>query len=168
MKTESKFKLLKDGNEVTDDFMTAYSELYGFRPFIRDCFIPEEEASLTKGKINDFVEYFQISESQTAYNILNQFINLNKELKNEEWVDIMFDFKDNRFFAVYSDGALTSDSVCYYVEVKKTKITHAYFLEYDEFDFSGYSIVDPRGVQHIWDLDAMKFLIALENWYYEN
>jgi len=167
MKTESKFKLLKDGNEVTDDFMTAYHELYGLRPFVKDGFIPEDDASITRAKNSRLFGCQLLNESQIAYSILSEYMLLN-ELKNEEWVDILYSPKSDKFFAVYSDGSLTSDSVCYYVEVKRTRITSAHFFEPHKLDLSGYSIIDNRGVQHIWDLDEMKFLIALENWYYEN
>lgn len=64
-------------------------------------------------------KYLFFQEHQLAFNTLEKYhAELNyEEFEKEAWTDIMFDIDDKKFYAVYGEGSIMSDSDCIYVEV---------------------------------------------------
>lgn len=92
--------------------------------------IKMETLKTINGLINTTTDQFSNSyenlffqESQLAYNILEK---AGAEMKKEEfekeaWTDIMLDNSDpndRKFYAVYGEGSVTSNSNCIYIEIE--------------------------------------------------
>jgi hypothetical protein len=79
--------------------------------------------STTTDQFSNKYEYLFFLECQLAYNILEE---AGAEMKSEEfekeaWTDIMLDNSDpndRKFYAVYGEGSVTSNSDCIYIEVE--------------------------------------------------
>lgn len=77
----------------------------------------------TTNQFSNKYEYLFFQECQLAYNILKE---AGAEMKSEEfekeaWTDIMLDNSDpnnRKFFAVYGEGSVTSNSDCIYIAVE--------------------------------------------------
>lgn len=84
----------------------------------------ETIGEITHGKINqfsdDYVFLFYGSESDVAYNLLSEHIDLDMN-DPESWTDIMLDNSEpnnRKWFAVWAGGPKTSDADCIYIEIE--------------------------------------------------
>lgn len=68
-----------------------------------------------------------------AYELLNQVTDLPEYFENEQWADIMFDRQGN-VYAIFADGALTSDSPAMYIEIEQEDCPEAFDAMYSKFD----------------------------------
>ena len=79
--------------------------------------------STTTNQFSNKYEYLFFLECQLAYDILEKAGAKMKseEFEKEAWTDIMLNNSDpnnRKFFAVYGEGSVTSNSDCIYIEVE--------------------------------------------------
>ena len=71
-----------------------------------------------------------------AYNLLNEVTDIPdsseiEDFESEWWMDIMFD-KDQNVYAVFAEGALTSDSRAIYIELEQEDCPAAFEAMYSK------------------------------------